>query len=284
MKKNILITSICVTALAGGFLLSSTEASADPTNKTAETKGSASFSKSTNTDVLKPDEGGGTPEVITPEGGGKSDVKSDVVLVHAPDINFGSNIELNPNGDQEYHALYETATNASGEKYELPHFVQVADNSGTTGTPWTVSVSQVGTFQAEIDATTKTKHSLTNTRIRLYEASLTDSYRANATNIVKGPNISTDSFVFIPNEVDQGSLMVLESLKKTDAALSTSAAKNSVVFKKDYQASTDVKKLTSTSVSAESKNAGVRLNVPYKDGAQALSYEVVLNWTLTFGV
>lgn len=289
MKKNILITSVCVTALLGGFFFNSTEGLAEEENGTKaslETNASATFSKSKNTEILKPDENGGEPEVIKPDG--KGPTTGDVSLTHVPNINFGT-VELNPNQDMNYEALYETATKTSDTSvaptvYELPHFVQVADNSGKIGTPWSVTVSQTSLFKTK--TTSSTNHTLTNTRIRLTESSVTDSYRTStaAADIVTGLVIPTSAtFVGIPVSIgtDSFSITVLSSNVGKTPETSTNGAKNSVVFKNNYRVATDFKTLNTENPTT---NSGVVLNVPYKDGAQAEDHEATFEWTLIYGV
>ncbi len=215
----------------------------------------------------------GTDEKIKIEDGTDQSVTVDYIqLMHVPDFRFGSN-ETDVN-TKNYDAIFEHYTKISdpATKYAIPHFVQVGDVSGVEGTKWKVTVEQGATFKEA------NGHTLKNTRIQLYNQTLTNNVRNDSVaTMVKGLDIPKDGTVTIPVKGESGPLAVLTSLAGKDTA-STNGTISSVVFEGDYQ---EASYGTASSPGLNEKNAGVKLNVPQSDGVQAKKYTAALNWTLT---
>jgi hypothetical protein len=271
MKKSVKsILGLSLTTLAVTSF--SIPVAAAPQKDSVKTDGRASFSpQTTDIDAIKP----GTDEKIDVEGGNTDPIKvANIQMIHVPDFDFGAN-ETSVN-TQDYQAIYESYTKkGETDKFAIPHFVQVGDVSGVQGTKWNVTVEQDALFKEAGG------HSLKNSRINIYNQTLTNNVHAtNVADVVTGLSIPSSSSAKIPvkGEETTGAIAVLTSkAAKTDAA-TTNGTISTVVFKKDYNAADFG---TSTSPATTAKNDDVKLNVPQNDGVQAKAYNAKLTWTLT---
>lgn len=262
MKK---VYSFCLLTLIGlGFV---TPANAAPISSEMD----ATFTPKTgDIQMIKP----GTDEKIDIVDGNTAHVTvGNVQLMHVPDFRFGSN-ETDVN-TKKYDAIYEHyVKTGESEKFSIPHFIQVGDVSGVEGTKWKIEVEQVAPFQVQ-----ETEgHVLANTRIQLYNHTLTNNVRnSSVASMVTGLVIPAESSVEVPVKGKQGAISVLASKGGTGDS-STNGTITSTVFDKEYDAA-NYGAVSSPELTA--KNQNVKLNVPQSDGVQAKKYTATLEWSLT---
>ncbi|MTD41894.1 WxL domain-containing protein [Erwinia sp. CPCC 100877] len=282
MKKKLLAT-----LLLSGVTLSYVAAPvalADDTDAAQTSVGStitdATFTAGDRPDPAKPEEGPDEPNPLDPDTDENGDIAplpdaNNVYVTHLPNISFGSNkTDLKTT---EYKALTEKRTKNQGtETFYMPHSVQVADLSGNSATKWKLSVKQDKVFKTA----DTTPHELTNTRIRIYGNTLTNTTNASADLAGKVVGAALDqsddfgAYSEIPVGIEnQNDLVVLEN--KT--AGFTLNSYTSAVFENDYAA----ENYDAATTAAAARYEGVKLNVPASDQVQAKAYKASLTWTLT---
>ena len=276
--KNKVIASLLVSGIVLSY--STTAVYAEMTS--AKTQTDAEFTAGDRPDPTKPGEGPNEPEPLDPDPDPTDPSKpkplpevNNVYVTHLPNISFGSN--KTSLKTTEYEALTEKRTINKGEEaYYMPHSVQVADLSGNSATKWKLSVQQDAVFKTK----ESTPQSLTNTRIRIYGNTLTNSSYASSELTDKVTGIALDQsdeiglFSAIPVAGDSnGALTVLEN----KAEGFTLNSYTSAVFTRDYlEADYGVQNTPNAD-----RYEGVRLNVPASDQSQAKAYAADLTWTLT---
>lgn len=240
---------------------------------TVKSDGKASFVPQTgDINIIKP----GTNESIDMvDGSGNRVIVDNIQLMHVPDFEFGNNeTDINT---KDYSALYERYQKVGQtEKFAIPHFVQVGDTSGVEGTKWAVSVEQ-DTLLTESGG-----HELKNSRIQLYDQTLTNNVRnTDVSNMVTGLTIPADSMISIPvaTKDSTGPVSILTSKAGTGSD-STNATITSNVLSKNYDETIYGKPGSPTLMD---RNNSVKLNVLQSDSVQAKAYTTKLNWTLTVG-
>lgn len=275
MKKNIIVSSLTIATLAG-VLLSATPALAVDN---ADTNGDVNFKTSKDRpNILKP---GTKDEIITPENKISDASQSNVWLSHAPTFNFGvQNINTSKDTEYEVKNITYTKDKNTTDNFEIPQFLQVADNSGKKGTSWSVTAYQKEAFKGGTGAAAST---LTNSRIRFYGQTLTNNLRDTQAAVDKTIiGFTKDSAVdYATLPVGSSNAITLMSSKASELdAETTSGTVSSLVFKDSYD-QTDYGKTPFTgTVTDRANNDGVKLNVPYADTPQELAYTATINWTI----
>lgn len=244
---------------------------------TTTTKGEADFEASTETvKTVKP----GTDEEIDPENPITAEKLAGVQLLHVPGFDFGKNSTTM--NDKEYDVLNTAYTKTSEtDTKEIPQFVQVADVSGKTGTPWEVTAEQTAVFKTAAAG----GHELPATRIRFYGTTATNNVRNDkvgdmVTQLALG---ATSGYTALPvKTVDAGPISIVKSKAATDVSGTTNGTITSLVFKAGYD-ETNYNTVVPANKQDRAKNADVKLAVPQSDGVQAVAYSADIVWTLTAG-
>lgn len=240
------------------------------------TEGEGVFEISTDTVTpVKP----GTDIEIEPENPITAEKVSNVQLIHVPAFDFGLN-DTTMN-DKEYSVL-----NAAVKKKtetdlkEIPQFVQVADVSGKTGTPWEVTAEQDAVFASNA----ATPHKLTNTRIRFYGTTATNNVRNDkVADMITELTLGGSGYTALPvKTVDAGPISIIKSKAAVDVSGTTNGTITSLVFQDAYdEANFDT--VVPPLKQNRAKNEDVKLAVPQTDGVQAAEYSADIVWTLTAG-
>jgi hypothetical protein len=224
-------------------------------------------------ETVKP---GSNEKITVVDGSDNRTALDNIQLMHVPDFNFGEN-ETSVD-TKDYEALYEHFKKENDATvYAIPQFVQVGDVTGVQGTKWSVTVEQDTLF------TEANKHTLKNSRINIYNQTLTNSvHSTNVQEVVTGLAIPTNSSVQIPvKSVDStGAVTVLASKEGKTDNTTTNGTISSVVFSKDYA---ETAYGTASSPAITDTNSDVKLNVPQTDGVQKAAYSAKLTWTLAVG-
>ncbi|MCA5011470.1 MULTISPECIES: WxL domain-containing protein [unclassified Enterococcus] len=266
--KNIIVsTAALLLSVTAGASFTHAEESSGKTTTDAE------FAAGERPDPILPEEGPKPPTTVDP-GVDPLPETGNVYVTHLPNISFGNGNKIVAGGT-EYEALTEEVTqNAGAIRFHIPHFVQVADLSGSSETKWSVTVQQ-----DDIYKTTDGK-SLENSRIRIYENSVRSNAYTNS-EIAAGVNgvDTTSGFSMIPVATKDTTTAPLEVLS-VKAAGATNNTITSSVFIKDYD-ETDYDAVKTPNAA---RYSGVKLNVPQEDQAKAQKdnkYRANLTWTLS---
>lgn len=277
MKKIIFASTFAATVFAG-IAVSTSQAYAVTETADANTTGDVTFGVSTTRpETIKP----GTNDPIIPENKIGNTSANNVWLLHAPSFNFGTQT-INTSEDTEYavkNSTYKKSGNTTDD-FEIPQFLQVADNSGKKGTTWSVTAYQDAAFASGTGASAST---LTNARIRFYGQTLTNNVRtaAQIPDAITGfTNDSGASYKTLP--VGQANATaVLTSKADTTDAKTTSGTTSSLVFKNAYSEADYGTAKAAATVTERANNTDVKLFVPYADTPQKLDYTAKIVWTLT---
>ena len=246
-----------------------------PTRVTANgsqgTTGKASFipGSGQKLEILKP----GTEEVLWPkislrprEPTGDRVAMKHVYLLHAPSFAFGV-VDI-PSQDTEYPVLEGEFTTNRGELIYLPDFIQVVDLSGKLSTQWEVSVVQKAAFKSKASG-----HTLSGTRLRLYEQTLVNSQKEILGQEILGYQLGQLGFQEIPLATEAP----IAVLATKQAGFSHNTY-TSLVLKKDYRHGDYRSGLTEQ----PKHHQGARLSVPAQDHPRAdEAYQGELIWTLS---
>lgn len=247
----------------------------------AKTTTDAEFTGGDRPDPIKPEEGPKTPDPIDPDPDPIDPTKvkplpesKNVYVTHLPNISFGTGNKISAGGT-EYEATTEKITKNKGAiQYYGPHYVQVADLSGSANTKWSVTVQQEDVY------TTTAGQKLPNSRIRIYENSIRNSAYDNTTiaNGVTGVD-ATSGFATIPVATKDTTTAPLE-VASVKTAGATNNTVTSSIFTKDY----DETNYDATKTPTTQRYTGIKLNVPQEDQAKTeknSQYKANLTWTLS---
>ncbi|MFD2385903.1 WxL domain-containing protein [Enterococcus rivorum] len=209
-----------MSGLCGVLLLSMRLSSLEvyATESNGQTKSDAAFEAGDRPSPGKPEEGPKDPSTLDPDVDPEDPTKpkplpesGNVYVTHLPTISFGSNktkVETS-----EYGAVMEKRTKNEGKiGFYMPHSIQVADLSGKGDSKWSVSVQQEDVFK-----TSDNKLQLTDSRIRLYGNTLTNSsYKTeDLSGKIDGVNMEQKdkfgTYAQIPLASDKSSLTILNS-------------------------------------------------------------------------
>lgn len=267
MKKRPVLVAVSTLLLLTGVVVT-----AETTGAESVTKGRIKFEKSKDLvgEVIKPE----VPnQIIEPETGSSN--TGLLRIQHVPDFDFGLNaLEL---GIQRFNAINEVFSNKNDvmpkERFAIPHFVQVTDNSGEDGR-WGLSV-KASNFIGE-----KTGMELGLTKIhllgkKLSNDSLADSVVASRVTVFNGNGTT------VINDTGVNLLEIKEDQ-------TTNGTITSLVFDNEYDKTKhyDVAPLFATpeeesELGETYKNPGVVLVKHGNDVASIKeNYVATLTWTL----